>query len=88
MDSFKVVVLYNEESAKNLLDSDPPPCLKVGPRDIVIVENIRLVRLLDLTADFGVKTYAKLTPIFKLRKKSKTCIQSCLYTVTLIPNFE
>ena len=30
--------------------------------DIVIVENIRLVRLLDLTADLDVKTNAKLTP--------------------------
>ena len=34
-------------------------------REIVIVENIhiRLVRMLDLTADFGVKINAKLTPI-------------------------
>ena len=39
-------------------------------------ENIRLVRQLDLTADFGVKTITKLTPIFKLREKSKTSIQS------------
>ena len=54
-------------------------------REIVIVENIRMVRLLDLTADFGVKTNAKLKPIFKLRVKSKTDIQSCLYTVTLTP---
>ena len=52
-------------------------------REIVIVENI----LLDLTADFGVKTNAKLTPIFKLREKSKTGIQSCLSTVTLTPIF-
>ena len=37
------------------------------------------------TADFGVKTNAKLTPIFKLREKSKTGIQSCLFTVTLTP---
>ena len=44
-------------------------------KEIVIVENIRLVRLLDLTADFGVKTNAKLTPIFKLREKSNTGIQ-------------
>ena len=29
-------------------------------------------RLLDLTADFGVKINAKLTPIFKLQEKSKT----------------
>ena len=35
-------------------------------REIVIVENIRL---LDLTADFGVKINAKLTPIFKLRER-------------------
>ena len=28
-------------------------------REFVIVENIRLVCLLDLTADFGVKTNAK-----------------------------
>ena len=31
-------------------------------REFVIVENIRLVFLLVLTADFGVKTKAKLTP--------------------------
>ena len=53
-------------------------------RDIVIVENIRLDRLLDPTVDFGVKTNAAmLTPIFKLREKSKSGIQSCLYTVTI-----
>ena len=33
-------------------------------REIVIVENVRLVRLHELTADFGVKTNAKLLPIF------------------------
>ena len=57
-------------------------------REIVIVENIRLVRLLTancLLADFGVKTNAKLLPIFKLREKNKTGIQSCLYTVTMTP---
>ena len=43
-------------------------------RDIVIVENIRLVRRLALTADFGVKTNAKLTQIFQLRERSKTGI--------------
>ena len=43
-------------------------------REIVKVEYIYLVRLLDLTAEFGVKT--KLTPISKLREKSKTGIQS------------
>ena len=37
--------------------------------------------LLDLTADFGVKTDAKLMQIFNLQEKSITCIQSCLYTV-------
>ena len=57
----------------------------IQPKEFVIVENIRLVRLLDLTADFGVKKNAKLTPIFKLREKVKTGIQSCLYTVTLFP---
>ena len=31
-------------------------------REIVKVENLSLVRLLDLTADFGVKTNTKLTP--------------------------
>ena len=51
-----------------------------------IVENIRLVCLIYLTADFGVKkTNAKLTTIFKLREKSKTGFQSCPYTVTLTP---
>ena len=33
-------------------------------REFVIAENIRLVCLLDLTADFGVKSNAKLTPDF------------------------
>ena len=42
-----------------------------GPKEIVIIENIRLVRLLDLTADFGFKTKAKLTATFKLREKSQ-----------------
>ena len=35
----------------------------IRSREIVIVENIRLVCLLDLTADFKVKTNTKLTPI-------------------------
>ena len=35
----------------------------VKPEKFIIVENIRV---LDLTADFGVKTNAKLTFIFKL----------------------
>ena len=56
-------------------------------REIVTVENIGLVRLLDITAGSGVKTNTKLTQIFKLRKKSKTGIQSCMYTVTQTPNF-
>ena len=54
-------------------------------REIFIIENIRLVFLLDLTADVGFKTNAKLTPIFMLREKSKTRFQTCLYTVTLTP---
>ena len=58
------------------------------PREIVIVENLRLVRLLDLTTDFGVlKANAKLTPILKLREKNKNVIQSCMYTVTQTPDF-
>ena len=56
-------------------------------REIVTVENIGLVRLLDITAGSGVKTNTKLTQIFKLREKNKTGIQSCLYAVTLTPNF-
>ena len=55
-------------------------------REFVIVENKRLVCLLDLTADFGVKTNAKLTPIFELREKSKTGIQSCLYRIHSNPD--
>ena len=46
-------------------------CEVVVSREIVIVENTRLVRLLYLTANFRVKTNAKLMPIFKLREKSK-----------------
>ena len=49
-------------------------------RDIAIVENIRLVRLLDLTADFELKKKRK------LREKRKTGIQSSL-TVTLTSFF-
>ena len=56
-------------------------------REFLIVENNRTVYLLDLTAGFGVQTNAKLTPISKLREKSKICIQSCLYTITLTPIF-
>ena len=44
-------------------------------------------RLLAWTADFWVKTNAKLTPISKLREKSRTGIQSCLFTETLAPIF-
>ena len=40
--------------------------IRLIPREIVIAEKIHLVCLLDLTTDFGVKTNAKLTPIFKL----------------------
>ena len=57
----------------------------VSSREIVILENIRPVRLLDLPADFGVEINAKSTPIFKLRGKLKIVIKSCLYTVTLNP---
>ena len=52
-------------------------------REFIIVENICLVCLLDLTADFEVKTNARLTPIFKLREKTETGIQ----TATLTPIF-
>ena len=52
-------------------------------REFLIVENIRLVCRIDLTADFGVKTNAKFTPNCKLREKSKIGILSSLYTVTL-----
>ena len=41
----------------------------------------------DLTADFEINTNAKLTPILKLREKSKTGIQSYLYTGTPTPIF-
>ena len=39
----------------------------IRAREFVIVENIRLVCLLELTADFGVKTNAKLTPNCQLQ---------------------
>ena len=56
-------------------------------REFGIVEKIRLDFLLDLNADFGAKTNAKLTPNFQRGGKRKTGIQSCLYTVTLSPTF-
>ena len=37
-------------------------------RELVIVENIRPVRLLDLTADFGVKTNGKVDADYQSRK--------------------
>ena len=49
-------------------------------REIVTVENIRLFHLLDLTADFGDKTNAKLTPIFKLREKSSKLVFKAVCT--------
>ena len=42
-----------------------------------IVENLCLVRLLHITADFGVKTNAKFTPIIKLREKRKRVTAVC-----------
>ena len=58
-------------------------------REIVIVENIRLVHQLDLTGDFGVKTNTKLTPNCQLKEKSKLVFRAVctLYTVTLTPIF-
>ena len=49
-------------------------------REFVIVDNIHLIGLLDITADFGVKTNAELTPNCQLRDKSNSGIQSCVYT--------
>ena len=40
-------------------------------REFVLVENIRQVCLLELTADFGVKTNAKLMPDYQLRERAK-----------------
>ena len=40
--------------------------------EFVVVGIIRQVCLLDLTADFGIKTKAKLTPNYQLQEKSKT----------------
>ena len=42
--------------------------------EIVIHEKIRLVCLLDLTADFGVKTNADLTPISKRKEVERNFI--------------
>ena len=55
-------------------------------RDFVIVENIRLVLLLDLTSEFGVKTNAKLTPIIKLRDKRAKLVFKAVCTHNN-PNF-
>ena len=46
-----------------------------------------LVCLLDITADFGVKTNAKLTPIVSCVARAKNGIQSCLFSVTLTSIF-
>ena len=42
-----------------------------GIREIVIVENIRLVRLLDLTADFGGKTNTKFDADFQAAREAQ-----------------
>ena len=47
---------------------------KVNKREIVINVDIRLVCLLDLTADFGVKTNADLTPISKRKEVERNFI--------------
>ena len=61
----------------------------VKTREFVIEENIREVYLLDLTADFGVKTNTKLTPDCQREREreTKTGAQNCLYTVILVPTF-
>ena len=52
------------------MSTDRFPRDKIVIRKFIMVENIRLVCLLDLTADFGVKKKtAKLAPIFMLREK-------------------
>ena len=58
-------------------------------KEFVMVENIRLISLLDLTGDFGVKTNTKLTPNCQLKEKSKLVFRAVctLYTVTLTPIF-
>ena len=48
----------------------------------MIVENIRLICLLDLTADFGVKTNAKLTPNCQLHYR---CVKNIIYNHPVIP---
>ena len=56
-------------------------------REFLIVENIRPACQLDLTADFGVNSNAKLTPNGQPRKKAKLVFRavSTVYTVTLTP---
>ena len=44
---------------------------RVSRREIVIVENIRLVRLLDLTADFGVRKKRKVDADFRAARKEQ-----------------
>ena len=79
----KTITMVRGETGSSDLPRD-----SLHTKELVIVENIILVRLLVLTADFKrVKTNASLTPIFKLREKSKTGIQSCLYTVPFTPIF-
>ena len=63
------------------------PYYYIITREFIIVENIRLASLIDLTADFEVKANAKLTPNYQLHSQSKTGIQSCLNTLTLTPVF-
>ena len=46
-------------------------CFTFVFREFVIVENIRQVCLLDLTAGFEVKTKTKLTPDCQLQEKEK-----------------
>ena len=70
----KTITMVRGETGSSDLPKD-----SLHTKELVIVENIILVRLLVLTADFGVKTNAQLTPNCQLREIGKTGIRSCLY---------
>ena len=64
-------------------------CMLMLSRESVMVENVRLICLPDLTADFGDKTSTKLTPnCVSCIVRAKLVFRALsVHTVTLTPNF-
>ncbi|XP_023346235.1 long-chain-fatty-acid--CoA ligase 1 [Eurytemora carolleeae] len=61
----RVVIVYNEENAKNVLDSNPPPCLKV----LITIKDIR-PRVVEEADTMGIKVL-RFTEVEKFGARNK-----------------